>query len=158
EEACGTSGMKAGINGALNLSILDGWFDEGGEDGGGWAIGDREPYSAERDDVHAAGLYNLLESEIVPLFFEDREQSVPVEWIRRVKRSIEYLSLHFNCQRMVGEYNSRQYDPAHRGWMEMQRENFSLSRTRVAWNGRIASAWPDVEFRQFHFGPGAAVN
>src|SRR5262249_38869274 len=61
EEACGTSGMKAGINGVLNLSILDGWFDEAAENSGGWAIGDREPYSPDRDDAHAAAIYSLLE-------------------------------------------------------------------------------------------------
>jgi starch phosphorylase len=102
EEACGTSGMKAGLNGILNLSILDGWFDEAAEATGGWAIGDREPYSPDRDDAHAAGLYSLLESEIVPLYYENREQGVPVEWMRRVKQSLAYVSEHFNCQRMVG--------------------------------------------------------
>src|SRR5260370_4574181 len=62
EEACGTSGMKAGVNGVLNVSVLDGWFDEAAEASGGWAIGDREPYSPDRDDAHAAGLYSLLEN------------------------------------------------------------------------------------------------
>ncbi len=85
EEACGTSGMKAGINGVLNMSILDGWFDEAAEQTGGWPIGDREPYTADRDDAHAAAIYSLLESEIVPLYYEGREQGVPVEWMRRVK-------------------------------------------------------------------------
>ena len=66
EEACGTSGMKAGINGTLNLSILDGWFDEAAEESGGWVIGDRDPYSVDRDDAHAAGIYSILENEIVP--------------------------------------------------------------------------------------------
>src|SRR5262249_46963161 len=74
EEACGTSGMKAGINGVLNISILDGWFDEAAESSGGWPIGDREPYSPERDDAHAAAIYSLLESEIIPLYYGAREQ------------------------------------------------------------------------------------
>ena len=66
EEACGTSGMKAGINGVLNLSILDGWFDEAYEISGGWAIGDREPYSEDQDEIHARAIYSILENEIVP--------------------------------------------------------------------------------------------
>ncbi len=70
EEACGTSGMKAAINGVLNLSILDGWFDEAYETSGGWAIGDREPYSDDQDALHASAIYYLLENEIVPMFYE----------------------------------------------------------------------------------------
>src|SRR6185437_7389093 len=73
EEACGTSGMKAGINGVLNLSILDGWWDEAADFTGGWTIGDREPYSEDQDGLHASAIYYLLENEIVPLFYENRE-------------------------------------------------------------------------------------
>ena len=73
EEACGTSGMKAAINGVLNLSILDGWFDEAYETSGGWAIGEREAYSDDQDALHASAIYSLLENEIVPMFYERRE-------------------------------------------------------------------------------------
>ncbi len=103
EEACGTSGMKAGLNGVLNLSILDGWFDEAAELTGGWAIGGREPYSPDRDDAHASGLYSILENEIVPMFYENREQGVPMEWMQRVKQSLAFVSTQFKIQRMVGE-------------------------------------------------------
>ena len=91
EEACGTSGMKAAMNGVLNLSILDGWFDEAYENSGGWAIGEREPYSEDQDDLHASAIYYLLENEIVPLFYERREQT-PREWMRRVKQSLMYIT------------------------------------------------------------------
>ena len=90
QEACGTSGMKAGMNGVLNLSILDGWFDEAYEVSGGWAIGDREPYSDEQDGLHASEIYYLLENEIVPLFYERRDQ-IPREWFKRVKQSLTGL-------------------------------------------------------------------
>ena len=70
EEACGTSGMKAAMNGTLNLSILDGWFDEVDDVSGGWAIGDREPYAPDMDDLHASAIYSLLENEIVPMFYK----------------------------------------------------------------------------------------
>ena len=73
EEACGTSGMKAAINGVLNLSILDGWFDEAYETSGGWAIGEREIYTDDQDGLHASAIYSLLENEIVPMFYEHRE-------------------------------------------------------------------------------------
>ena len=112
EEACGTSGMKAAINGVLNLSILDGWFDEAYEHAGGWAIGDREPYSEDQDALHASAIYYLLENEIVPMFYERKEQT-PREWMRRVKQSLTYISPQFDCRRMVREYMSELYDPAH---------------------------------------------
>ena len=106
EEACGTSGMKAAINGVLNLSILDGWFDEAYENSGGWAIGEREPYSEDQDALHASAIYYLLENEIVPMFYERREQT-PREWMRRVKQSLTYITPHFDCRRMVREYMTR---------------------------------------------------
>jgi starch phosphorylase len=157
EEACGTSGMKAGINGVLNVSILDGWFDEAAEDSGGWAIGDREPYSPDRDDAHAAGIYSLLENEIVPLFYEGREHGVPVKWMARVKKSLQYLSLNFNCQRMVEEYRSQLYEPAHQAYKTVSRENFESLRERVRWNRTIVEKWPQVGFVNSGIGPEAAV-
>jgi glycogen phosphorylase len=112
EEACGTSGMKAAINGTLNLSILDGWFDEAYEQSGGWAIGDREEYADEMDDLHATTVYSLLENEIVPLYYKEREDGVPGAWVQRMKIA-QNLSPAFNCQRMIRQYTTRLYEPAH---------------------------------------------
>ena len=81
EEACGTSGMKAAMNGVLNLSILDGWFDEAYEQSGGWAIGDREPYSEDQDEIHARAIYSILENEIVPMYYQGRTEDVPENWL-----------------------------------------------------------------------------
>jgi starch phosphorylase len=146
EEACGTSGMKAGLNGVLNMSILDGWFDEAAEESGGWAIGDREPYSPDKDDAHAAGIYSLLENEVVPLFYQGREQGVPTQWVRRVKQSLQYLSANFNCQRMVGEYLSQLYEPAHRSFEAVKRDHFASSRDHVRWTAEVYEKWPAVKF------------
>ena len=126
------------------MSILDGWFDEAAEASGGWAIGDREPYTADRDDAHAAAIYSLLEGEIMPLYYEGREQGVPVEWMRRVKRSLTYVSANFNCQRMVGEYRSELYEPAHRAFAEASRDGFQQPRERVIWRRNVAEKWPRV--------------
>ena len=104
--------MKAAINGVLNLSILDGWFDEAYETSGGWAIGDREPYTDDQDALHASAIYSLLENEIVPMFYERREQT-PREWMRRVKQSLTHISPAFDCRRMVHEYMTELYEPAH---------------------------------------------
>jgi starch phosphorylase len=146
EEACGTSGMKAGINGVLNLSVLDGWFDEAAEQSGGWPIGDREPYSPERDDAHAAGIYSLLENEVVPLFYENREQGIPKEWMRRVKQSLRFVSANFNCQRMVAEYRAQLYEPAHASYETVVRDRFAPIRERTQWTRIVNEKWPQVNF------------
>jgi len=145
EEACGTSGMKAAINGVLNLSILDGWFDEAYESSGGWALGEREPYSEDQDALHASAIYYLLENEIVPMYFEQREQT-PREWVRRMKQSLTYITPQFDCRRMVREYMTELYHPAHQGHLRMVAGNYSLAREKVRWNSRVREVWDRVRF------------
>jgi starch phosphorylase len=157
EEACGTSGMKAGINGVLSLSILDGWWDEAYEYSGGWAIGDREPYSEDQDEIHARAIYSLLENEIVPMYYQGRTENVPEEWMRRVKQCLMYISPHFNCQRMLGEYMSQLYEPAHRGYSEMRRDNFAAARERDQWQQEVQKAWSDISFVEIGPGPDKSV-
>lgn len=156
EEACGTSGMKAAINGVLNLSILDGWFDEAYERSGGWAIGGREPYSDDQDALHASEIYYLLENEIVPMFYERREQG-PREWLRRVKQSLTYISPSFDCRRMLGEYITRLYDPAHANHERVKQGNYELVQRMARWNSRIREAWDRVRFVETGPGPGGSV-
>ncbi|MGA2882984.1 MAG: alpha-glucan family phosphorylase [Bryobacteraceae bacterium] len=157
EEACGTSGMKAGINGVLNLSILDGWFDEGYEISGGWAIGDREAYSEDQDEIHARAIYSILENEIVPMYYQDREGGVPVEWMRRVKQSLMHLSHQFNAGRMVGEYLSQLYEPAHQAYLEVAHDCFQPARDRAGWNQRVHEVWNEVAFVDIGPGPDLSV-
>jgi starch phosphorylase len=144
EEACGTSGMKAGINGVLNLSVLDGWFDEAYENSGGWAIGDREPYWEDQDGIHSSAIYYLLENEIVPMFYERREQSGQNEWMRRMKQSLMYLSAQFDCRRMVTEYMTQLYEPAHAADAILRRSNFENAREKALWNSRVNEVWDRV--------------
>lgn len=144
EEACGTSGMKAAMNGTLNLSILDGWFDEAFEMSGGWAIGDREPYTPDMDDLHSSAIYSLLETEIAPMYYLEREEGVPAAWMQRVKQSIMNLSPMFNCQRMMHEYSTRLYEPAHQSWVEVKRDNFQAARERHKWTDQVMAAWGHV--------------
>jgi starch phosphorylase len=157
EEACGTSGMKAGINGVLNLSILDGWFDEAFEISGGWAIGDREPYSDDQDEVHSRAIYSILENEIVPMYYQDREEGVPVDWVRRMKQSLIHLSPQFNCQRMVGEYMAQLYEPAHQAYLEVSRDRFEPARGRSRWNEQVEKVWDNVSFLEVGPGPDVSV-
>jgi starch phosphorylase len=138
--------MKAGINGVLNLSILDGWFDEAYEVSGGWAIGDREAYAEDQDGIHASAIYYLLENEIAPLYYDRREQGLPREWIRRVKQSIMGLSPRFDCKRMIEEYASQLYDPAHSAYQRLCASGFEKAREKARWNARIREVWDRVRF------------
>ncbi|MCX6623173.1 MAG: alpha-glucan family phosphorylase [Acidobacteria bacterium] len=127
EEACGTSGMKAGLNGIVNLSILDGWFDEAYEVSGGW-------------------IYSLLENEIVPIYFSRREEGVPEEWVRRMKQSLVGLSPRFNSQRMVEEYMTQLYEPAHSAFVDVRDGAFEKAREKMRWTAAVNQAWDRVRF------------
>ena len=118
----------------------------------GWVIGDRDPYSVDRDDAHAAGIYAVLENEIAPMYYEGREQGVPVEWMRRVKQSLRSVSANFNCRRMVREYASQLYRPAHVGYERICRDRFASARDHVRWHRGVAEKWPQVRFVDYGIG------
>lgn len=157
EEACGTSGMKASINGVLNLSILDGWFDEAYEYSGGWAIGGREPYSEDQDEYHSSAIYSLLENEIVPMYHSGGDDHVPDEWVRRMKQCLRFVSPQFNCQRMVAEYMHNLYAPAHKGFSDVRGSGFDSARERARWTAGVNGAWQNVRFLELGPGPQASV-
>jgi starch phosphorylase len=113
-EASGTSGMKAGLNGVLNFSVLDGWWREAYNGRNGWAIGeDKDPEASEiQDPADAESLYNTLENEIIPLYYDRETFSIPREWIERVKDSLRTVTPQFSTRRMLKEYIQRLYLPA----------------------------------------------
>src|SRR5579883_1492993 len=159
EEACGTSGMKASMNGVLNFSVLDGWFDEAYELSGGWAIGDRAEYSEDQDDIHASAIYSTIENEIVPLYYEGRgtDQEAPVEWTRRMKQCIANVTPRFSCGRMVAEYMSELYRPSHDLWRTMSANDFEAARQKATWNARMDTNWNRIRFLDLGDGPGDSV-
>jgi glycogen phosphorylase len=162
QEASGTSGMKAQANGVLNVSTLDGWWDEAwqiGLDSGaevGWAIGKGESYEdpAYQDQVEAEALYQLLESEIIPAFYERRADGLPRKWIDRMKDSIIRLCPEFNMHRMVMQYTDEYYLAAHRRHLTLQADNAGRARNLAAWRARVESAWPRLLIKSVSSGTG----
>ncbi len=113
-EASGTSGQKAAMNGVINFSVLDGWWREGYNGSNGWVIGDEKVYenNEQQDAADAASLYDILENKIVPLFYLDRSaDGLPFDWIAMMKESIRTLTPRFSIHRMVKEYTDRMYLP-----------------------------------------------
>jgi glycogen phosphorylase len=146
-EASGTSGMKASANGALNISIPDGWWCEAEHLGpNGWSIGQGEHYDnlTEQDRVESEALYELLEKEIVPIFYERGSDDLPREWIYRMKTAIRTIGPVFNTYRMVQEYTDRCYIPS-----SLRRESLKAGDRKkalelAAWKQKVQQHWPSV--------------
>jgi starch phosphorylase len=145
-EACGTSGQKAALNGALHCSTLDGWWDEMYDGENGFAIGSTDDLvdTEQQDSADAHSLFDLLEHVIVPMFYDRSEGPLPRRWLARVRRSLQTLGPRVLAARMVREYAADLYLPLHYRAVALNADGHARARRLAAWRRRIADAWPSV--------------
>jgi len=145
-EACGTSGMKACFNGGIHCSVPDGWWAEAYKPGTGWSIGSGEEYDDPelQDRLEAKALYNIIENQIVPIFYDRDKNDVPVNWIRIIKESLKNVCPVFSSNRMVANYTSNFYIPAYKGTEKLSENNYSGARKLAAWMEKIRENWNTV--------------
>ncbi|MCW8129797.1 MAG: alpha-glucan family phosphorylase [Planctomycetota bacterium] len=143
-EACGTSGMKVLVNGGLNLSILDGWWDEAYSPEVGWQLGDGREHHGEGDAAEADQLYRILENEVVPTFYDRNADGIPRHWIGRVRASMMQLTPQFSSERMVRDYAEQVYLPAARA--VKARADAGVRAGINRWFDQVNEGWSDLRF------------
>ena len=153
-EASGTSGMKLAPNGGLNLSVLDGWWREGYNGNNGWAIGPEiENGTIEfQNEVDAGSLYQLLENQIIPLYYAKPDGKLPLAWLQLMRESIRSVTPIFNTHRMVKEYTERLYIPAAKSHKDFSRDNCAAATHLSQWKSKIRKDWPQVRIQDVQIG------
>ncbi|MBN2563165.1 MAG: alpha-glucan family phosphorylase [Phycisphaerae bacterium] len=149
-EASGTSGMKVTPNGGLNLSILDGWWPEAFDGDNGWAIADGRIHedAGYRDHLESEAIYELLDKEIVPLFYDRGEDDLPRAWIARMKASMRTICPMFNTNRMLQEYTDQLYVPAAERWRHLSQDGFAAAKALSQWKRSLGVRWGGVRVEQ----------
>ena len=147
-EACGTSGMKVLVNGGINLSVLDGWWAEAYNPDLGWALGDGLEHGDDPawDAAEAEMLYDLLEREVVPEFYNRDQQGIPIAWVARMRESMARLTPRFSASRSVQEYTEQHYLPAAAAYRLRTADNGAIGKDIVAWQLRLEQKWASLRF------------
>ena len=147
-EACGTSGMKVLVNGGLNLSELDGWWAEAYTPEVGWALGDGQEHGDDPawDATEADTLYNLLEREVVPEFYNRNDQGIPIAWVKRMRESMAQLTPRFSASRAVCDYTEQHYLPAATAYHSRTANKGEIGRQIVDWRNYLEQKWSALHF------------
>jgi phosphorylase/glycogen(starch) synthase len=145
-EASGTSGEKAVMNGALHFSVLDGWWAEGYREEAGWALPEERTYDNQQyqDELDAETIYSLLENEITDMFYQQRTNGVPMEWIRYIKNSIAKVAPHFTMNRMLRDYEEKFYNKLYERSLKMKADDLALIRDLTLWKRFVLRHWDGI--------------
>ena len=146
-EASGTSGEKAEMNGVVNLSVLDGWWVEGYREGAGWALKQERTYENQgyQDQLDATTIYNLLENEIVPLYYDKDKNGMSKEWIKVVKNSIATIAPHYTMKRQLDDYYSKFYTKLADRSAKINAKNYQMAKDIAQWKETVAERWDSIE-------------
>ena len=149
QEASGTSGEKAQMNGVLNFSVKDGWWYEGYTEEAGWALTEVQTYenTQYQDHLDAATIYTMLENEIVPLFFDRNKDGIPEKWVRFIKNSIAKITPRYTTKRMIDDYIKQFYSVLADRNKSLKADNFQKARRIVAWKMNIVRNWDSIEVK-----------
>ncbi len=151
-EASGTSGMKAVMNGVMNFSVLDGWWCEGYREGAGWALPEKSTYENEdmQNNLDAEMIYQILEDEIIPLYYDRDENGMSKNWIQYVRRCVAEIAPEFTTKRMIDDYNERFYGKLRARTHVVNEKNFKKAKEISAWKRKFTSKWNDIEVVELH--------
>lgn len=151
-EACGTSGMKVLVNGGINLSELDGWWDEAYAPEVGWAIGDGKEHGDDPawDASEAEALYALLEGKVIPEFYHCDENGIPTAWVKRIRESMARLTPRFSANRTVREYTEKYYVPAAESYRARAANKGAMGEQIVNWQQNLKQQWPHLRFGEMN--------
>ena len=146
-EASGTSGEKAVMNGVVNLSVLDGWWAEGYKENAGWAIKEERTYNDQnfQDMLDAETIYNILENEIIPVYYKTNEKNISSEWISYVKNTISEVAPHFTMKRMLNDYYEKFYNKMSKRSLQLQANNFEKAGEITEWKKKIQNNWKNIK-------------
>jgi alpha-glucan phosphorylase-like protein len=147
KEASGTSGMKAILNCVMNFSVLDGWWCEGYKPGAGWALPEEDTYedASLQNELDAETIYNILENEIVPAYYNQDEQGVSESWVKHIKNTIAQIAPDFVMKRMLDDYQERFYSKIWNRSQILKKDDFKELRELLQWKARVRRAWDGIE-------------
>jgi glycogen phosphorylase len=155
-EASGTSGEKGVMNGTLHFSVLDGWWVEGYKKDAGWALPMERSYDVQdfQDELDAGTIYNTLEDEIIPAFYERNDKGVPEKWVGFIKNTISQVAPNFTTCRMIRDYQDKFYLPQYKRTTKLTENDFKLAKELAAWKFWVSSIWDDIEVKDVQIAHG----